>query len=64
MYHELNLKGGNMKVRLILGGIGVFCNPKFYWIRWTNWKMYYGIDHRCNCEDVAFAPCTICGAGT
>ena len=54
-----------MKVWLIPGGIGLFHDPKLYWVRWNRWKMYHGVDYRCRCKDViAFPPCTDCGAGT
>ena len=37
---------------------------RLYWIRRHGWKVYYGVDNRCNCKNVvSFAPCTVCGAG-
>ena len=54
-----------MQISCSLSGIYVFRDPKMYWVRVLGWKLYYGVEYRCECKDeVGFPPCTECGAGT
>ena len=53
-----------MDLKVIPNGIGLYYKDRLYWVRRSGWKLYHGIDWRCNCTDkVCFAPCLDCGAG-